>query len=68
MAVSFNKIMAPKKSNSEAQEKKRSLYTLELSSEEMDKLQDLIESGQLGDWSHYEVAYSLFAYLSLIHI
>ena len=62
MAVSFNKIMAPKKSNSEAQEKKRSLYTLELSSEEMDKLQDLIESGQLGDWSHYEVAYSLFAY------
>ncbi len=43
-------------------EKKRSLYTLELSSEEMDKLQDLIESGQIGEWKHTEVAHALFAY------
>ena len=56
--------MAEKKANSEAKEKKRSLYTLELSSEEMNKLQDLIESGQIRQWSHYEVAYSLFAYKS----
>ena len=38
------------------------MYTLELSPEQMDKLQDLIESGQLGQWDHYSVAYSLFAY------
>ncbi len=43
-------------------EKKLSLYTLELSAEQMDKLQDLIESGQLGEWTHTEIAHTLFAY------
>ena len=42
--------------NKEDKEKKRSMYTLELSPEQMDKLQDLIESGQLGQWDHYSVA------------
>ena len=49
-------------STMEEKEKARSLYTLELRPEEMDKLQDLIESGQIGQWSHYEVNYALFAY------
>ena len=48
--------------NKEDKEKKRSIYTLELSPEQMDKLQDLIESGQIGQWDHYSVDYSLFAY------
>jgi ribonuclease HIII len=48
--------------NKEDKEKKRSMYTLELSPEQMDKLQDLIESGQLGHMDHYSVNYALFAY------
>lgn len=48
--------------NKEDKEKKRSMYTLELSPEQMDKLQDLIESGQLRHMDHYSVNYALFAY------
>ena len=48
----------------ENKHKKLSLYTLEIKAQEMDKLQDLIESGEIGSWSHYKVDHSLFAYKS----
>ena len=48
----------------ENKDKKLSLYSLEIKAQEMDKLQDLIESGQIGSWSYYQVDHSLFAYKS----
>ena len=48
--------------NIESKEKKISLYSIKLSANELDKLQELIENGQIGNCKHFHVDHSLFAY------
>lgn len=38
------------------------MYTIKLDDEQMDKLADRLEADTSGLWSHYDVAYSLFAF------
>ncbi|MDQ8195054.1 ribonuclease HIII [Coraliomargarita sp. SDUM461004] len=42
--------------------KKKVMYTLKLDDEKMDQLADLLEAKSGGEWSPYDVAYSLFAF------
>ena len=45
-------------------EKKLSLYTIELSPEEINRLLEIIKSNNAGYFHYYDVAYSIFAYKS----
>lgn len=57
--------MAKKKSKQPEDEgpKKKSMYTIKLDDEQMDKLADLLEGKSVGGaWFPYDVAYSLFAF------
>ena len=42
--------------------KAKTIYTIKLDDEQMDKLADYLEAGHQGPWFHYDVAYSLFAF------
>jgi len=42
--------------------KKKTMYTIKLDEEQMDRLADYLEAGHQGPWFHYDVAYSLFAF------
>lgn len=42
--------------------KAKTIYTIKLEEEQMDKLADYLEAGHQGPWFHYDVAYSLFAF------
>lgn len=42
--------------------KAKTIYTIKLDQQQMDKLADYLEEGHQGPWFHYEVAYSLFAF------
>jgi ribonuclease HIII len=55
----------PKKKAQNAEDegpKKKSIYTIKLDEEQMDKLAGYLEDGHQGPWFHYDVAYSLFAF------
>jgi ribonuclease HIII len=55
----------PKKRTKQAEDegpKAKTIYTIKLSEEQMDKLADYLEGGHQGLWFPYEVAYSLFAF------
>ena len=56
--------MAKKKSKQPEDEgpKKKTMYTIKLDDEQMDKLADLLEEKSSGVWFPYDVAYSLFAF------
>lgn len=57
--------MAPKKkkqSTEDAGPKAKTMYTIKLEEEQMDKLADFLEEGHQGPWFPYDVAYSLFAF------
>jgi ribonuclease HIII len=54
----------PKKRTKQAEDegpKAKTIYTIKLNEEQMDKLADYLEEGRQGLWLPYEVAYSLFA-------
>src|SRR5210317_1675155 len=42
--------------------KRKTMYTIKLDDEQMDKLAGYLEEGHQGPWFHYDVAYSLFAF------
>ncbi|MFP4259541.1 MAG: ribonuclease HIII [Opitutales bacterium] len=42
--------------------KVRTMYTIQLDEAQMDRLADYLEAGHQGPWTHYDVAYSLFAF------
>jgi ribonuclease HIII len=55
----------PKKRTKQAEDegpKAKTIYTIKLNEEQMDKLADYLEGGHQGLWFPYEVAYSLFAF------
>lgn len=55
----------PKKKSKQPEDegpKKKSIYTIKLNDEQMDKLADLLEEKGGGAWFPYDVAYSLFAF------
>jgi len=55
----------PKKKTSKPEDegpKAKTMYTIKLDQEQMDKLADFLEEGHRGPWFHYDVAYSLFAF------
>lgn len=56
--------MANKKKQQAEEEgpKAKTIYTIKLDQEQMDKLADFLEEGHQGPWFHYDVAYSLFAF------
>jgi ribonuclease HIII len=50
------------KSAEDAGPKKKMMYTIKLDDEKMDLLADRLEADASGLWTHYDVAYSLFAF------
>jgi ribonuclease HIII len=55
----------PKKRQKKVEEegpKAKTMYTIKLDDEKMDKLADYLEDGHQGPWFPYDVAYSLFAF------
>lgn len=50
------------KSVEDAGPKKKMMYTIKLDDEKMDQLADRLEADTSGVWTHYDVAYSLFAF------
>ena len=42
--------------------KKKTIYTIKLEQEQLDRLGDYLDAGHQGPWFHYDVAYSLFAF------
>lgn len=52
----------PKNQAGDEGPKVKTMYTIKLNQEEMDKLADYLEEGHQGPWFHYDVAYSLFAF------
>lgn len=55
----------PKKRSTQTEDegpKAKTMYTLKLDPEQLDKLGDYLEAGHQGPWFHYDVAYSLFAF------
>ena len=55
----------PKKSNSQTLDdgpKVKTMYTIKLEAEQMERLGAYLDAGQGGAWMHYEVAYSEFAF------
>lgn len=55
----------PKKKSQRVEDdgpKAKVMYTIKLDADRMDQLADYLEAGHQGPWSHYDVAYSLFAF------
>lgn len=55
----------PKKRHKQAEDegpKAKTIYTIKLDDEQMDRLADYLEEGNQGLWFPYDVAYSLFAF------